>query len=295
METGHPNVTGDFFQAVIDAAVARGMELVAVLSTTGHAGGFISRHPELAIRARPGGHSKARERLRGLPAERAVREERGAAHAGSGVMCHHRPGARAYALKVMEECLTRYSGFSGAVLHPPEFIDPCFCDQCTAVYRREKGGDLASASDEAAQRFFMETSLAYQTSVLEPRLAQLIPGARRFTFTIPWVFEDHFEELAGAIDPNTVIIDWDYDLSPQRLEGLQGRLKRYQGFGHQVWFMPTCGYGIAEGRSRSGQEAAVISQIGLCLDTGVRNIVYFLGPVWPRSIEGTSYFLHGPG
>lgn len=37
IEPGHANVERDFFQSVIDGATVRGMEVVAVLSTTGHA------------------------------------------------------------------------------------------------------------------------------------------------------------------------------------------------------------------------------------------------------------------
>jgi hypothetical protein len=99
----HPNVKKEFFQAVIDWCSERGIYLVAVFSTTGHAKAYTAAHPELAI---CDGEGKPED--------------------DSGIMCHRKEAARTYAAAVIEECLARYRGFHGAILHPPEFSTLAF-------------------------------------------------------------------------------------------------------------------------------------------------------------------------
>ncbi|MBC7188439.1 MAG: hypothetical protein H5U38_15545 [Calditrichaeota bacterium] len=268
VDVRHPNAKAEFFQQVVNWCVDRGIFLVAVFSTTGHAEGYTSRHPELAICDREG-HPQVQ----------------------SGIMCHHKEGARRYCLGVIEECLTRYRGFAGVILHPPEFWRPCFCDACQEEFRAAHGKSLLSATDQEAKRFFMATSLRFQRSALETSIRRYVPEVRLFTFPIPWVFEQEFEQIAKEIDLHTVIVDWDYDLREERIQRLPARLWREQQFGHEVWFMPTSGFAFSKERSASEQAELVLKQVEAALAVGIRDIVYFMGPTWWPTVEETSYYL----
>lgn len=295
VERRHPNVRKEFFQKVLDGAAERGIETVAVFATTGHAGAFLKGRPYLEISPRPQGSKAGSSVLRAFPEEEAkiaVARRAGGAQVGSGIMCHLQQEVRDYPVNIVTECLTRYKGFSGVVLHPPEFVSACFCGDCRADYQKRIEKDLLKASDEEARGAFMDTNLAFQKSVLEPLVKRLLPKGKAFTFTIPWVFEKHFEEFAERIPKSTVIVDWDYDLAEERIAQLQGRLKKYGKFGHKVWFMPSSGFAFSPKRGREKQEAAVRRQIRLATEVGVKDIVYFMGPVWTRYVEGTSYHLH---
>lgn len=268
VEAEHPYVRNDFFQDVVDSALEKNIQLVAVFSTTGHAKCFTALHPHLAIHDR-----------NGIP------------QPDTGILCHHKEEGRDYPLQVIRECLTRYHGFTGVILHPPEFHYPCFCEDCQEECRQVYGKELLSASNEEAQRFFMESNLHFQRTVLEAEIRLRLPDAELLTFTIPWVFEPHFERIAKQLDPNTIIVDWDYDLSEERAKMLQARLNRYKQFGNKVWFMPTSGYAFSRDGSREQQEQAVLRQIQLVLDAGVTDIIYFTGPAWWQTVEGTSWYL----
>lgn len=145
----------------------------------------------------------------------------------TGALCHHKAGARDYATGVARECLTRYSGFAGYVLHPPEFVTGCLCDECRAAYRERTGEELREAPDEVARDFVMRTNLEFQRDVLEPVVASLIPKGRAFTFSIPWIFEASFESVADLIPAHHTIIEWDYNQVPTRIATLGERLRRY--------------------------------------------------------------------
>jgi len=203
VEPGHLNVEDEFFQSVINSANSRGMEVVAVLSTTGHAGAMADLRPELAIE--PGPRQTA-----AVPAFTSAFPEGmqdGEAPVGTGILCHHKAGARDYATGVAQESLTRYTGFAGYVLHPPEFVTGCLCDECQAAYRERTGEELREAPDEVVRDFFMRTNLEFQRDVLEPVAASLIPRGRAFTFSIPWIFETSFEKVADLIPAHHTIIE----------------------------------------------------------------------------------------
>lgn len=269
VETGNPNVQRDFFQNVLDRARDAGMETVAVFTSTGHAQGFAGMRPELAIRDRDG-----------------------APHPEHGIVCHHREQAQQYPLTVVRECLGRYGGFSGVVVHPPEFGMPCYCDACRGVFRRQTGGELRDAPDKQAQGFFMESNLAWQRRCLEPEIRARLPQARFLTFTVPWVFEQHFEEFAPHIDRDTAIVDWDYELQPERMAQIPARMTRYRQFGHDVWFMPTSGYNFDRREPMEPQAERVLEQIDIALGAGITDVVYFMGPVrWP-GFKATSWRLN---
>lgn len=268
VEEQHPNVKAEFFQSVLDRCGEKGIYLVAVFSTTGHAKAYTARHPELAICDR-GGKPQV----------------------DTGIMCHHKEGARRYCTEVIDECLERYRGFSGVILHPPEFLQPCFCMACQETYRRGYGRSLMAANEEEAKEFFMATNLHFQRTVLEAGIRRRLPEARLMTFTIPWVFDTHFEQIAREVDPATVIVHWDYNLTDQRVGALPSRLRQYHQFGHEVWFMPTSGFAFSPERSPAGQAAAVLRQVNSAVEAGVKGIVYFMGPKWWPTVEETSYFL----
>lgn len=265
VEQDHPNVKDDFLQALIDLCRERDIEVVAVFTTTGHAAGYTSLHPQAATQDRDG----------------SLRVEQ-------GILCHHNQEGIAYPLGAITECLERYHGFSGVILHPPEFSVPCFCGECRRLYEESRGKDLLSVPEEEARGFFMSTNLAFQKTVLEPEIRQRVPGCRFLTFTIPWVFETHFEQLAEHIAPETTIVDWDYRLSDEDRARVPGRLKRLMQFGHQVWFMPTCGFAFDREKSSDEQADAVLAQIRAALAAGIEDVVYFMGPVWWPTVERTS-------
>jgi hypothetical protein len=269
VEKNHPNVVKEeFFQTVLDWCIERGIYLVAVFSTTGHAKAYTAAHPELAICSREG--------------EPQV---------DSGIVCHHKEGATRYAVGVIEECLIRYRGFAGVIFHPPEFGTPCFCPSCQEKYLALYGKSLLAATDQEAKRFFMTSNLYFQRTVLESVVRRHVPGARLLTFSIPWIFEAEFEQIAREIEQDTIIVDWDYNLSDDRLSLLQLRLQRYQRFGHKVWFMPTSGYAFSEARSTEEQAEGVLRQIELAIEVGVKDIIYFMGPRWWPTVAQTSWYL----
>ncbi len=271
VEVGHPNVEHDFLQQVLDFAAVESIEVVAVFSTTGHAKTFAARNPRLAISGPDG-----------VPMPQ------------HGILCHHKADAQAYPCSVIAECLTRYKGFSGVVLHPPEFVMPCYCDDCCAAFAGEGGGKLRQVSKIDAQLFFMQGYMHFQDTVLEALLQGHVPDAKRFTFTIPWIFEQGFEKFAQHIDSKTVIVDWDYDLREERIAQLPDRLERYRQFGHELWFMPTAGFDFKPELLEHEQSERVLRQIQLAQPAGIEDIIYFLGPYWYPTIRSTSWFLERP-
>ena len=147
VEPGHPNVESEFFQSVITGANGRGIDVVAVLSTTGHAGTMADLRPELAIEPGPEQATGVLAFTRAFPETMQV----GDAPVGTGVLCHHKAGARDYATGVARECLARYTGFAGYVLHPPEFESGCLCDGCQAAYRVRTGEELVPDREDRSR------------------------------------------------------------------------------------------------------------------------------------------------
>jgi hypothetical protein len=278
VEREHPNVRAEFFQRVLEEAAGRQMRTIATLTTMGHCRAFATAHPELVI-VGPDGRSPARG-LQGT--------------FDTHILCHHNPVARQYCAEVVEEVLTCYTGFDGVILHPPEFAQPCYCPLCQKAYSHQSGGDLLEVPEDQAQAFFMSSYLQYQRQELWPLARRLSPGARPLMFSIPWVFQKHFEQVGQDIDPQTIIVDWEYDLGEGVCAQLGPRLRRYGGLGHEVWFMPTCGYAFNSKVDRQQQEQAVHRMIRAAGEAGVRDIVYFMGPRWWPSVEATSTRLPRP-
>ncbi len=137
----------------------------------------------------------------------------------------------------------------------------------------------------------MLTNLRFQRTEVEPHVRRLLPQARLMTFTIPWVFEAAFPDIAREIDRTTVIVHWDYELSDERIEALPARLRHYQQWGHEVWFMPTAGFAFTPEQEPALQAQAVLRQVEGAVRAGARGVVYFVGPKWWPSISATSYYL----
>jgi hypothetical protein len=279
VEADHPNVRGEFLQQVLQEAKSRRMRLIATLTTTGHCRAFATANPQLVI-VGPNGTTPARG-LQGT--------------FDTHILCHHNPSARRYCLDVIDEVLTRYSGFDGVILHPPEFAQPCYCALCRGAFAQHTGQDLLKAPEDQSQAFFMSSYLQFQRQELWPLVRRLTPGARPLMFTIPWVFQKHLEQVAQDIEPDTIIVDWDYGLDDQAPSLLGPRLRRYGALGHSVWFMPTCGYAFNSKADRHAQEQAVLRMISSAHDAGVQDIVYFMGPRWWPSVEATSMKALRPG
>ena len=272
VEAEHPNVRAEFFGQVVEEAAQRQMRTIATLTTTGHCRTFASAHPELVIVGQDGSTP-----ARGL-----------AGTFDTHILCHHNPAARQYCMDLVEEVLTRYSGFGGVILHPPEFAEPCHCPLCRQAHLDQTGKDLLQVPQDQAQAFFMSSYMRFGRQELWPLVRRLAPGARPLMFTIPWVFHKHFEQVAQEIEPETIIVDWDYDLREEAAELLAPRLRRYGRLGHEVWFMPTCGYAFDSKTDRHLQEQAVLRMVCAARDAGPRGIVYFMGPRWWPSVEATS-------
>jgi hypothetical protein len=153
------------------------------------------------------------------------------------------------------------------------------------------GRSLLAATDQEAKRFFMSSYLHFQRTVLERVVRRHLPTARLLTFTIPWIFEAEFEQVVGEIDQGTVIVDWDYNLSEERLRLLPSRLQRYQERGYEVWFMPTSGYAFTAEQSPREQAHRVLRQVEVARAAGARGIIYFMGPRWWPTVAQTSWYL----
>lgn len=291
VEPGHPNVESEFFQSVIDEARSRDMDVVAVLSTTGHARALTDLRPDLAIEPGAGAEPAAASAFPEGQHDDVVSDREGEAVVGSGILCHHKAGARAYAIEVARECLTRYTGFAGYVLHPPEFVTGCVCDECRRAYSAQTGDELLDAPDDTVRGFFMRTNLEFQRDELEPGVAGLIPGGKAFTFSIPWIFEEGFAEVAALIPDHHTIIEWDYNQAPARIATLGERIRRYGSAGHEVWFMPSAGLAFGE-ETAEAQTAGTLRQVEVALEAGAGGVIYFVGPYWYPYIEPTSWFLH---
>jgi len=285
----HPNVQAEFFGEVMSSARELGIEMVAVLTTTGNALGFAMANPELAIRDRTG---------------------KPAPHGGN--LCPRQAKARQYVKDVVGEVLTRYQVFWGVMVRPPDLTQPCFCDACKRDFKTATGKEMDQAAEADLARSVLDRHLAFEKAVLNPEIARLAPQARRLMVTIPSVFERDFEPLAPGLDPKTILVDIDYDLSDEAIAKLPARLDRYRKFGHEVWLMPSAGgpnvqldayggtrdqhfkfrVGRAMNKLKYESEMNPIRQVEVAYQAGLRGFVYSVGPCWTKSIHDTSWFMH---
>lgn len=287
VDTTHPNVQKEFFSNILDLAKTYKLNLIGVLSTTGHAGRYTDLNPHLSIKARRRGINI--EKLL-LPFPRHIRKTKskafqGCAQVGKGILCHNKPLAQQFVNTLIKECLEIYNHFDGIALHPPESIYPCECPDCCSAFASMNHSNLLTTSIEKAQFFYIESYLEFQKRILEKQVELLIPNVQLYTITIPWLFEKNFEKLAIKIPKKNIIIDWDYNLSTPRVNELQQRIINYQRFGHQVWFTAALDSRFYSNKKLGRFSTKLSRQIKSAREAGATKIIRFSGPYLERSIN----------
>lgn len=285
----HPNAQNEFFSEVLNLTKKYNLKTILVFTTTGHAGKYSEAHPELQIKIRRS-NTDLEKLLCPFPEHvRAIKNKKqdGNAQIGFGILCHNQPLSQEYVFKLIKECLTFYSQADGIALHPPESIYPCFCDHCCKLFHAKYKNNLLNTSEDEARDFYLESYLEFQ-AVLENEIRSVI-SRQLYTFTVPWLFEPSFEKIALKISKDTILIDWDYNLSLPRIHDLKSRLTRYQKFGHQLYFMPTAGFGINPENPISEQLDNIHKQIDFAIDANVTGIIHFIGPSLSMELEKTNY------
>jgi len=266
VELDHANVKADFFQQVIDHARGRGLSLVALFPTTGHAVGYARAHPEVATVSADGRRS-------------------------SENLCHNHPAGRRYAQTVVTEVLTRYRGFDRICFHPPENAVPCHCAFCRKAFEREAHKPMADATEKEVSDFFWSSCMRFQREMEQVGLT-LAPQARLLCITIPGRFEQDFDLVAGQIPRTTQILHWDYWSYGERTAELLESLRIFGSRGHRVGFIPSSGWGLDKCGDRYGQ--AVVEQVRAVRAAGIEDLLYFVGAIWhEESLLATSWKCHG--
>lgn len=277
----HPNVKMEFLSNLFSYAKNRGIKIIAVLTTTGHAGGFSEINTESKIKL-PKRESSREETLVSFPQHlRAGKLEykAGAAQLGFGVLCHHKTLSRNYAENILLELIELYGKyFNGIALHPPESVSPCCCSCCCELFFNWSGVQLTEAPIDIARKFFISSYLEYQQNGLFRLIKQQLPSCELMMFTIPWFFEQFFDEIRSNISKEVMIIEWDYNLSEERVNSLANRLEKYVSSGYKVCFMPTAGFSFDLNQLIDTQVEAVHHQINIAESCNVDGIVHFLGP-----------------
>jgi hypothetical protein len=291
VDRSHKNVEKEFLSEVFEFANEAGIKLVAVLTTTGHSGRYADLNPDSKIEGffsndyRENGLVSFPESMR--PGKTSKKS--GSAQLGYGVLCHNKDLTRLFSENLIREILSLYGKFfHGVALHPPETITPCLCQQCSECFLIEKGYALVDAAFEEQRKFFTLSYLNYQNSTLFPIVRDLFPKINAYTFTIPWLFENCFNEVICFIDDNVAIIEWDYNLSDERVSSLSQRIEMYKSRGNKVWFMPSAGFSFDERKDISDQIQSVKLQVELAIESEVDGISYFLGPKVSRHFDETS-------
>lgn len=254
VEPDHANVHSEFFQALVDDVNALGIEVVAALCTTGHCDRAIQLHPEWA-----GVHADGRR--------------------WQCAMCHNNPGARRYACNILEEVLTRYSGFSGVFLHPPELDEYCHCGYCSRAFTQETGLDLLSAGDDAALAWFWRTWARFAKELIE-MARRRDPRFSLTMCTIPPVWRRHFGTVRDVIPRDVTLMHWDYGpLGRDARERIRTDIERFRSGGHNIAFAISAGVGIsAADEAKLGRDSR--TKVEFARSCGVHEICCFVGAVW---------------
>ena len=265
VEIDHCNVSNDFFQEVFDYAKTRGLYLGAVFCTTGHALGYVRAHPDYSTVAKDG--TRHRENL-----------------------CHNHPEGRRYAETVVCEMLTRYHGFDALSFHPPENVEPCYCEYCREKFLQATGKCFAVATDKEIQDFYWRSCLGFQQE-MEALGKSFIPDAKLFCVSIPGRFEDDFEIIGRAIPRETTIMHWDYWSFDEKIADLLEDLKIYRSLDHQVTFVCSSGWSLDKCGRNYGER--VVEQIRAVKKDGIDDLIYFVGAIWhEESLRRTSLVLN---
>lgn len=269
-----------------------GLKFVAVLTTTGHAGRYAEKYPDLQIQIAEDKPDIEKtlicfpEHLR----KGKLQKKEGAAQLGFGVLCHHKQASQNYALTIAMEIIELYGSFFDAIaLHPPESAYPCMCLKCFQIYKQETGLNLTEESFENRCSYFIKSYLKFQNNKLVPAIQKKLPHCKIMQFTIPWFFEQNFEALIPCIPKNITLIEWDYNLEEARVNSLSLRLKKYCGYGYTVIFMPSAGFSINPADNVENQIHMVHQQIQLAYETNCNGIIHFIGPRISEYLDNTSY------
>ncbi|MFN7096935.1 MAG: hypothetical protein ACK4PR_05210, partial [Gammaproteobacteria bacterium] len=164
----HPNVQNEFLSKVLSLGKKYGLNFIAVLSTTGHAGKYSIRYPELGIK--PSNKKiDLNSLLTAFPEHirktKNIAQE-GNAQIGWGVLCHNQLEVQNFAKNLIRECLEIYPYFDGIAFHPPESIYCCVCESCCKLYQEKNNDNLLHASIEKGREFYLESYLDFQESNL---------------------------------------------------------------------------------------------------------------------------------
>lgn len=283
--------SNEFLYELFSYIKDKGIQLIAVLTTTGHAGGFLQAHPESAIELLSVDVS-IENTLVSFPEhirKGKLSRKSGAAQLGHGVLCHNKPDSRLYAENILSEIMELYgSFFDGIALHPPESAYPCYCEQCCNQFLRESGSELRIEPINVARKFFISSYLKFQTDILLAQIKSKLTHVNLFTFSIPWLFEDAFEEISQYLPKELTIIEWDYNLSPDRLLSLPTRLQLYKNLGFKILFMPTAGFSFDPNGCLDEQINAIKTQLDIVEEMEVEGIAHFIGPKVSEYLVQTS-------
>lgn len=291
VDTDHPNNKAEFLSELFNYIKCKGIKVIAVLTTTGHAGGFLDAHPLSGIEI---SHqdSTIEETLVSFPEhirKGKLSKKSGAAQLGFGVLCHNKINSRQYAENILNELIELYGNyFDGIALHPPESAYPCYCEKCCNLFFLATNKNLKEESVTLARKFFISSYLEFQSNYLFTQIKSKLPECMLFTFSIPWLFETVFEEISINISKDIKIIEWDYNLSSDRIITLFDRLTLYKKLGFEVLFMPTAGFSFNPSQSLDEQVDSVHNQLIIAEEADSIGIVHFLGPKLSEHLIQTS-------
>lgn len=291
IDQNHPNNKTEFLSELLMYLKEKRIRVIAVLTTTGHAGGFLDAHPEIGIEPSRS-DVNIEDTLVSFPdhmRKAKLSKKSGAAQLGLGVMCHNKVLPRLYAENIIKELIDLYGEyFDGVALHPPESAYPCSCESCAELFFSATRTLLRDATDATAKKFFISSYLKFQDQSLFSLIRDRLPRCDLLTFSIPWLFEIEFNTISDHISRNVSIIEWDYNLSDQRIASLQARLNHYMELGYSVYFMPTAGFSFDIQKSLDKQVNAVHTQLRIAEELDVAGVVHFLGPKLSEHILETS-------
>lgn len=254
VEKDHANVRGEFFQDLIDYTKASGLDMIAGLSTTGHCDGALLAMPEL------GGIHEDGKRWQ-------------------CAMCHNNPGTIEYARTVVSEVLSRYKGFTGVFLHPPEVAEFCHCDYCKRRFQADTGADLLAATQSEAMQWFWRTGLDAFRGMYDLAL-EFDQSFSMHMCTIPPVWRQHFRSVAQCIPKDISLIHWDYGRFDEEAKTrIRSDLELYGSAGHKLSFATSATFATSD-MSVDELTDHTSRKINFVRSMGVEDVVYFVGPVW---------------
>jgi hypothetical protein len=263
VEPDHVNVQREFFGKLLEFARGLGLEMIASFSTTGHCDRALELYPELSGRHADGNRWQC-------------------------AMCHNNPRAREYARTVMTEVLTRYEGFSGVYLHPPEVNEYCWCDHCQQLYRAQTGQELTA--QDPATRLIWHWQTAF--GLIEELRQLALSFDPRFPIsicTLGATWEPIFPQLHPLLHPDVTLLHWDYGaFNPAAEERIGRRLALFRSGGHRLGFITSVRFAMA-GLDMQELRDHTARKVAFVRSRGAQEIVYFVGPVWfPESIRAAT-------